>query len=125
MKSPTEFKILSVRECAGPDPIDTPERAATYWKNNLPQADWYDPAKEAFVVLVLNTRRRLLGHNLVGLGTLDSCQVHRRPDVRNLTMGFLWAAYPLKNTKCFLYSSLQYQEPWRLWRKSHSHQEYE
>ncbi len=78
MKSPSEFKVLSVRECAGPDPIDTPERAANYWKNNIPQADWYDPAKEAFVVLVLNARRRLLGHNLVTLGSLDTCQVHPR-----------------------------------------------
>jgi DNA repair protein RadC len=31
--------------------------------------------KEAFVVLVLNTRKRILGHNLVALGSLDTCPV--------------------------------------------------
>ena len=29
-------------------------------------------------MLVLNTRRRILGHNLVALGTLDSVNVHAR-----------------------------------------------
>ena len=31
--------------------------------------------KEVFVVLVLNTRKRILGHNLVSLGSLDTCPV--------------------------------------------------
>jgi DNA repair protein RadC len=79
MKPPHEFKVLSVRECGPPGQlIQTPLEAADYWRANIPQADWYDPAKEAFVVLVLNTRRRILGHNLVGLGSLDSCGVHAR-----------------------------------------------
>jgi DNA repair protein RadC len=30
------------------------------------------------VALVLNTRRRIIGHNLVALGTLDSCSTHAR-----------------------------------------------
>ena len=58
--------------------IDTPEQAVAYWRANLPAADWYDPSKEMFVVLALNTRRRLIGHNLVTLGTLDTCTVHPR-----------------------------------------------
>jgi len=78
MKPPIEFKVLRIRECPPGTNIETPEQAATYWRANIPQADWYDPAKEAFVVLVLNTRRRIIGHNLVTLGTLDSCNVHSR-----------------------------------------------
>lgn len=78
MKPPTEFKILRIRKCPPGQSIETPEQAATYWRANIPQADWYDPAKEAFVVLVLNTRRRIIGHNLVTLGTLDTCNVHSR-----------------------------------------------
>ena len=58
--------------------IDTPERAVEYWRANIPSAPWFDPAKEAFVVLVLNTRKRILGHKLVTVGTLDTCTVHRR-----------------------------------------------
>ena len=45
---------------------------------NIATAPWFDPAKEAFVILILNTRRRILGHNLVGLGGLDSVAVHPR-----------------------------------------------
>jgi len=78
MKPPTEFKVLRIRECPPGPNIETPEQAAAYWRANIPQADWFDPAKEAVVVLVLNTRRRIIGHNLVTLGTLDSCTVHSR-----------------------------------------------
>jgi DNA repair protein RadC len=78
-KTPCEFKVMRVRECLpSPSLVDTPELAAEYWKHNIPSADWFDPCKEAFIVLVLNTRRRILGHNLVSLGSLDTCFVHAR-----------------------------------------------
>jgi DNA repair protein RadC len=74
--TPHEFKVMRVRECQPmTETVDTPERAAAYWRSNIPQAPWFDPAKEAVVVLVLNTRRRILGHNLVTLGSLDTCIV--------------------------------------------------
>ena len=72
---PHEFKVVCVRECVATELIDTPELAVKYWRNNIPQAPWFDPMKEAFVVLVLNTRKRILGHNLVALGSLDTCPV--------------------------------------------------
>ena len=79
MKPPAEFKVLRVRECATlADLVDTPERVFNYWTDNIAAAPWFDPAKEAFVVLILNTRRRILGHNLVALGGLDSVNVHAR-----------------------------------------------
>jgi DNA repair protein RadC len=52
-----------------------PDQVALYWRQNIPKADWYDPMKEALVVLVLNTRKRIIGHNLVALGSLDTCPV--------------------------------------------------
>ena len=79
MKPPAEFKVMRVRECLAPaDLVDTPERAYQYWRANILTAPWFDPAKEAFVVLILNTRRRIIGHNLVALGSLDSVPVHPR-----------------------------------------------
>ena len=78
LKPAHEFKVMRVRECVAAEMIDTPERAADYWRTNIPQADWYDPAKEALVVLILNTRRRIIGHNLVTLGCLDACVVNPR-----------------------------------------------
>lgn len=79
MKTPSEFKVMRIRECiATPEPLDTPERAAEYWRLNIPCARWFDEAKEALVVLILNTRRRIIGHNLVTLGSLDTCFCHAR-----------------------------------------------
>lgn len=73
MKPPQEFKVVCVRECIAPfHTLDTPQQASAYWHANIPSASWFDPCKEALVVLVLNTRRRILGHNLVALGGLDS-----------------------------------------------------
>jgi DNA repair protein RadC len=78
MKPPHEFKIMRVRECVATEIIDTPDSAAQYWLRNIPESDWYDEAKEAVVVLILNTRRRIMGHNLVTLGSLDTCLIHAR-----------------------------------------------
>src|SRR5580704_2654421 len=58
--------------------LDTPDQVAQYWRQNIPKADWFDPMKEALVVLVLNARKRILGHNLVSLGSLDTCSFHCR-----------------------------------------------
>lgn len=43
-----------------------------------PNAPWFDPAKESFITVLLNTRRRILGHTLVSLGYLDTVYVHAR-----------------------------------------------
>ena len=74
--TPHEFKIMQVRECEPmTELLDNPEQVAQYWWQNIPKADWFDPMKEALVVLVLNTRKRIIGHNLVALGSLDTCPV--------------------------------------------------
>jgi DNA repair protein RadC len=74
--TPHEFKVMQVRECEPmTELLAEPDQVALYWRQNILQADWYDPMKEAFVVLVLNTRKCIIGHNLVALGSLDSCPV--------------------------------------------------
>ena len=79
MKPPIEFKVMKIRECqTPPELVDNPQRATDYWRRNIQTAPWYDEAKEALVVLILNTRRRIIGHNLVSLGGLDTCFVHPR-----------------------------------------------
>src|SRR6266481_7812611 len=98
MKPPSEFKIMRVRECAAPSIlIETPEEAVAYWRANVQTAAWFDPSKEAFVVLVLNTRRRILGHNLVTIGTLDSCFVHAREVFRPVLVAAGHAAILVHN----------------------------
>jgi DNA repair protein RadC len=74
--TPHEFKVLCIRECEPmTELLAEPDQVAQYWRQNIPKADWYDPMKEALVVLVLNTRKRIIGHNLVALGSLDTCPV--------------------------------------------------
>jgi DNA repair protein RadC len=81
MKQPKEYKVVSLRECPTPESLqmcDTPERAAEYWKLNVATHPYFNPDCECFVVLMLNTRRRVKGHQLVTIGTLDTLLVHPR-----------------------------------------------
>ncbi len=57
---------------------DTPDKAAQYWRMHIPEHPYFNPECECFVVLVLNTRRRVKGHYLVSVGTLDTILVHPR-----------------------------------------------
>jgi DNA repair protein RadC len=80
-----EVRAVMLRDC--PEGImtereaticDNPEPAARYWDEVITAAPWYDPDKEALVVLMLNTRRRITSHALVGIGCLDSVNAHAR-----------------------------------------------
>lgn len=83
MKSPyaSEVKLLRLRETPVPADMlacDTPERAWVYWKTAVVTAPWFNSDVESFVVLNLNTRRRILNHNLASQGILDTLLVHPR-----------------------------------------------
>jgi DNA repair protein RadC len=71
---PHEFKVVSLRECPTPDALqlcDTPDKAAEYWRLHIADSPHFDPECECLVVVLLNTRRRVKGHQLVSTGTLD------------------------------------------------------
>jgi DNA repair protein RadC len=75
MKQPQEYKVVSLRECPTPESLlvcDTPEKAAEYWQLNIVSNPYFTPDCEFFAVLLLNTRRRVTGHHLVSIGTLDT-----------------------------------------------------
>jgi DNA repair protein RadC len=78
---PHEWKIVSLRECPTPENMqicDTPDLAVTYWRNHIVENPYYDPERECFAVIILNTRRRIRGHHLVSIGTMDTILVHPR-----------------------------------------------
>jgi DNA repair protein RadC len=78
---PHEYKVTPLRECPTPEslqPCDTPQKAADYWRLHVPSHPYFNPECECFVVLMLNTRRRVKGHYLVSIGTLDTLLVHAR-----------------------------------------------
>ena len=78
---PKEYKVVALRECPTPLSLqmcDTPARAAEYWNSHVKAHPHFNPECECFVVLLLNTRRRIKGHHLVSTGTLDQVVVHPR-----------------------------------------------
>ena len=78
---PQEFKVMSLRDCPVPADLlvcETPEQAAAYWRLHLETHPYFNPECECFVVLLLNTRKRVKGHQLVTIGTMDTILVHPR-----------------------------------------------
>jgi DNA repair protein RadC len=78
---PQEWKIVSLRECPTPDAMqacETPEQAAAYWKTHIATHPYFNSECECLVVLILNTRRRIKGHYLVSIGTMDTILCHPR-----------------------------------------------
>ena len=76
---PYEYKVTALRECVTPEKLqmcDTPDKAADYWRLHLPQNPYFNPEAECLVVLLLNTRRRVKGHQIVTMGTHDTLLVH-------------------------------------------------
>ena len=55
-----------------------PGKAADYWHRHIATHPHFNPECECFVVLLLNTRRKIKGHQLVAIGTQDSVLVHPR-----------------------------------------------
>ena len=79
--SAKEFKVISLRECPLPEEMqicDCPEKVAAYWHQHIASSSYFNPDCECFVVLILNTRKRIRGHQLLTIGTLDSVLVHPR-----------------------------------------------
>jgi DNA repair protein RadC len=78
---PYEYKVTALRECPTPDSLqlcDTPEKAAEYWRLHVEKHPHFNPECECFAVLLLNTRRRVKGHQIVSIGTMDTILVHPR-----------------------------------------------
>ncbi|HEY5504006.1 MAG TPA: JAB domain-containing protein, partial [Sedimentisphaerales bacterium] len=79
LSAPAEFKIVRLRECPVDNPkIDVPQEVAAFWREHVVSAPWYKDDKECLCVFLLNTRRRLLGFELVSQGTLDTLLSHPR-----------------------------------------------
>lgn len=80
-KGPSQWAIQPLREVRLPESLAecaTPDAAAAYWRNNVATAPGFNPEVENFVVLILNTRKRIKGHVHVSMGTMDTLLVHPR-----------------------------------------------
>jgi hypothetical protein len=80
-KPAKEYKVISLRECPLPASLaecDTPDKVVEYWRLHVATHPYFNPECECFVILLLNTRRRAKGHQLVTIGTMDTLLVHPR-----------------------------------------------
>jgi len=98
-RSACEWKIVSVRETE-PDRLpacDTPEHAVTYWRQHIATAAHFNPEVECFAVLLLNTRKRIRGHYVVSIGSLNEAIVHPREVFRAATIGAAYGVLLMHN----------------------------
>lgn len=97
---PKEFKVVALRECPLPECMqvcESPDHAAAYWRLHVSTGPYFNPECECFVVLLLNTRRRVKGHQLVTTGTLDSTLVHPREVFRSAVIASASAVILMHN----------------------------
>ena len=76
-----EFKVVALRECPLSRELhlcDEPAKAAEYWRLNIATNPYFNSECECLVVLILNTRRHVKGHQLVTIGTMDTLLAHPR-----------------------------------------------
>ena len=79
--NPKEYKVVALRDCPVPESMlicETPDNAANYWRLHVATNPYFNPECECLVVLMLNTRRRVKGHQIVTIGTMDTMLVHAR-----------------------------------------------
>jgi len=78
---PKEYKVVALRECPSPESLeycDQPDKATLYWNTHVKSHPYFTPDCEFFVVVLLNTRRKVKGHVLVSIGIMDTLLVHPR-----------------------------------------------
>ena len=88
--NPKEYRVTALRDCPVPSDMlvcEAPEQAAAYWRLHIETHPYFNPECECFVVLLLNTRKRVKGHQLVTLGTMDTLLVHPREVFRTAIIG--------------------------------------
>lgn len=87
--SPHEYKVTALRECPTPDALqfcDCPTHATEYWQRHIATHPYFNPECECLAVLLLNTRKRVKGHQIVSIGTMDTILVHPREVLRLAVM---------------------------------------
>lgn len=67
--------------------ISTAGAARDFWLNTIVRAPYYDKEKEIVVVLILNRKNRIIGWNLISIGSMVASLVHPREVMRAALVG--------------------------------------
>lgn len=82
-----DYKLVTLRETPIDTPVlDTPARAAQTWREHIATSDIFSPDREHLHVLLRNTRSRLLGFHLLGIGSVDTVQTRPAETFRAAVM---------------------------------------
>lgn len=74
-----EFRLTRLQEAPADGALtDTPDKVAAYLRDQLAGSGTFNPDVENMVVVLLNTRRRIIGWSIISQGTLDALLVHPR-----------------------------------------------
>lgn len=74
-----EYKLMALRECQAPTtPCENPEQFVSYWRTSVETSPWYDRDREQAVAIMVNARRKIRGHYLIAIGTIDSVSIAPR-----------------------------------------------
>jgi DNA repair protein RadC len=74
-----EFKIMRLQDAMPITTLlDAPDKIAAYLEEQLPKSLRYNQDTENFIVVLLNSRRRPIGFEIISNGTLDTLLVHPR-----------------------------------------------
>lgn len=78
MTAAYEYKFTRGHRLENSATVDCPESAHEYWCSIVESRDWFTANREHVVTIFLNTRCRVVGHHLVGLGSINECTAHPR-----------------------------------------------
>jgi DNA repair protein RadC len=84
--NPKEYKVMALRDCPVPENMQlctSSEQIAKYWRLHIAAHPYFDSECECFVVVLLNARKRVKGHQLLTVGTLDTVHVDIRTVFRS------------------------------------------
>ena len=74
-----EFKVMRLQDApAGVEILDNPHRIVEYLERMLTTSVVFRPDVENLMVVLLNTRKNVIGFEIIGNGTLDTCLMHPR-----------------------------------------------
>jgi len=74
-----EFKVIRLQETATDSPLtDDPQKLVDWLTPLLATAVRYNADTENMIVVLLNTRRRPIGFEIISNGTLDTILIHPR-----------------------------------------------
>jgi DNA repair protein RadC len=74
----SEFKLMRLQDKPAETLADTPERIVAHLRTQLGGSLVYTPDVECFMIVLLNTRRRVIGWQVLSNGTIDTLLVHPR-----------------------------------------------